>query len=50
MTEPLAWVQSIICQVCRSTFLCTSSYAKLVEHADSKHPGKGGAQLCNGTR
>ena len=34
--------QSIVCQVCRGTFLCTSSHAKLVEHADSKHPGKGG--------
>ena len=36
-----AAAQSIVCQVCRSSFLCTSSYAKLVEHADSKHPGKG---------
>jgi hypothetical protein len=30
--------QSIICQICRSTFICTSTESKLKEHSDAKHP------------
>lgn len=29
--------QSIICNVCRQTFVCTSNQAKLQEHIDGKH-------------
>ena len=27
-----------LCQVCRTSFLCTLAPAKLKEHADNKHP------------
>ncbi|KAK2079804.1 hypothetical protein QBZ16_002199 [Prototheca wickerhamii] len=30
--------QNIICQVCRSTFICTSTEAKLKEHSENRHP------------
>ena len=29
--------QTLVCQVCRSTFICTSTEAKLKEHTTSKH-------------
>mmetsp|Transcript_33692 Transcript_33692/g.40704 ORF Transcript_33692/g.40704 Transcript_33692/m.40704 type:complete len:92 (+) Transcript_33692:205-480(+) len=29
---------SIMCNICRATFMCTSTEAKLKEHSDSKHP------------
>merc|ERR1711939_376476 len=29
---------SIICNVCKQTFLCTSNPKTLKEHADNKHP------------
>lgn len=38
--------QSIICMICRSTFLCTSSKSKLDEHIDGKHVGKATFEQC----
>ncbi|KAK9810679.1 hypothetical protein WJX73_009762 [Symbiochloris irregularis] len=35
-----AAAQNIVCQICRSSFLCTSSEAKLKEHVESKHDKK----------
>mmetsp|Transcript_32922 Transcript_32922/g.72724 ORF Transcript_32922/g.72724 Transcript_32922/m.72724 type:complete len:81 (-) Transcript_32922:473-715(-) len=35
-----AQAQTIKCHVCLSTFVCTSSEAKLKEHSDNKHPTK----------
>lgn len=32
-----AAAMNIICQVCRSSFLCTSTKAKLTEHVEGKH-------------
>lgn len=32
--------QTIVCQICRTTFLCTSKAAALKMHAESKHPKK----------
>jgi hypothetical protein len=32
-----ASAQTIICQVCRSTFVCTSSRASLTDHSSNKH-------------
>lgn len=32
-----ASAQTIICQICRTTFLCTSKPQALVQHAESKH-------------
>jgi hypothetical protein len=29
---------SIVCQVCRQSFLCNMTVPKLKEHSDSKHP------------
>lgn len=29
---------SIVCQICRSNFMCTSTETKLKEHSDNKHP------------
>lgn len=37
---------SIICQVCRSTFLCTSTRPKLEEHVASKHAKGGSFEGC----
>ena len=37
---------SIICQVCRSTFLCTSTRPKLEEHIASKHAKGGSFEGC----
>ncbi|KDD74926.1 hypothetical protein H632_c983p0 [Helicosporidium sp. ATCC 50920] len=33
-----AAANNIVCQICRSTFICTSTVVKLKEHADNKHP------------
>lgn len=32
--------QTIVCNVCRTTFLCTSKAAGLKQHAEGKHPKK----------
>ena len=37
---------SIMCQVCRSTFLCTSTRPKLEEHVASKHAKGGTFDAC----
>lgn len=50
-------LSSLQCQICRSTFICTSTVVKLKEHADNKHPKNvclgqisdaAGGQLCVG--
>mmetsp|Transcript_19830 Transcript_19830/g.59907 ORF Transcript_19830/g.59907 Transcript_19830/m.59907 type:complete len:97 (+) Transcript_19830:248-538(+) len=38
--------QSIICMVCRQTFLCTSNKGKLDEHIAGKHTGKATFEQC----
>lgn len=35
-----AKAQSLVCNICRQTFLCTSNRAKLQEHIDGKHSAK----------
>ncbi|ORX49018.1 DUF1909-domain-containing protein [Piromyces finnis] len=32
--------KNIICEVCRTTFLCTVREKALQEHVSNKHPGK----------
>jgi len=33
-----ASAQTLLCQICRSTFVCTSSRASLTDHSANKHP------------
>lgn len=35
-----ASAQTIVCQICRTTFLCTSKPAALKQHAEGKHAKK----------
>jgi len=35
-----AAAMSVICSVCRQSFMCTLAVAKLKEHSDNKHPQK----------
>lgn len=32
-----AAASNVVCQICRSSFLCTANAAKLQEHVDGKH-------------
>lgn len=40
-----AAAQSVVCQICRASFMCTASAVKLQEHVDSKH-SKNGFEAC----
>ncbi|DBA74102.1 hypothetical protein WJX79_002204 [Trebouxia sp. C0005] len=40
-----AAAQSVVCQICRASFMCTASATKLQEHVDSKH-SKNGFAAC----